>query len=157
MARKLLILAAALLLALAGSSALAKKGGVPAHGKGNASKGHYEDNSTDVGISIQFGGGPLVVQPQGRKAKGGPPPWAPAHGYRAKHKYRYWPRNRVYYDTGRRLWFWLSGSSWRAGATLPLGMNLGGGYVSLEMGTSKPYRYDKAVRTAYPPGIAKKR
>lgn len=153
MARKLLILAAALLLALAGSSALAKKGGIPAHGRGQAAQAQGGD---DVSVSVQFGGGPIVVEPQGRKTKGGPPPWAPAHGYRAKHQYRYWPRNRVYYDTGRRLWFWLSGSSWRAGISLPVGLNLGGGYVSLEMGTSKPYRYDKAVRTAYPPGIAKK-
>ena len=27
--------------------------------------------------------------------KGGPPPWAPAHGYRAKHKYGHYPFSRV--------------------------------------------------------------
>ena len=31
--------------------------------------------------------------------KGGPPPHAPAHGYRAKYTYRYYPSCSVYYDT----------------------------------------------------------
>jgi hypothetical protein len=31
-------------------------------------------------------------------AKGGPPPWASSHGYRAKHRYRYYPSFYVYFD-----------------------------------------------------------
>lgn len=36
-----------------------------------------------------------------REHEGGPPPWAPAHGYRAKHSYHYYPSAEVYFDTGR--------------------------------------------------------
>jgi hypothetical protein len=37
--------------------------------------------------------------------KGGTPPHAPAHGYRAKHQYRYYPSYSVYYDHGRKIYF----------------------------------------------------
>jgi hypothetical protein len=37
-------------------------------------------------------------------AKNGPPAHAPAHGYRAKHRYRYYPSCSVYFDIGRVLW-----------------------------------------------------
>jgi len=40
--------------------------------------------------------------------KGGPPPHAPAYGYRAKYQYRYYPSAGVYYDTYRQLYFYLS-------------------------------------------------
>src|SRR5918996_4735374 len=41
-----------------------------------------------------------------------PPPWAPAHGYRAKHRYVYYPDGDIYYVPDSRLRFWLSGSGW---------------------------------------------
>ncbi|MGD9382490.1 MAG: hypothetical protein PVH55_00415, partial [Desulfobacterales bacterium] len=43
--------------------------------------------------------------------KGGPPPHAPAHGYRAKYKYRYYPACSVYYDDYRKLYFYLEGTN----------------------------------------------
>ena len=45
----------------------------------------------------------------GEKAhtKGGPPPHAPAHGYRAKHTYRYYPDASVYFDISRKIYFYL--------------------------------------------------
>ena len=49
-----------------------------------------------------------------------PPPWAPAHGYRAKHNYVYYPAREVYYAPETRTWFWLSsGGGWHVGASLP--------------------------------------
>jgi hypothetical protein len=60
--------------------------------------------------------------------KGGPPPWAPAHGYRAKHKYRYYPFRIDVND-----------------------------YVTLEMESNKPYEYDRQVVKRYPPGQLKKK
>jgi hypothetical protein len=49
-----------------------------------------------------------------------PPPWAPAHGYRAKqYHYVYYPRHEVYYAPSSQLWFWLDGGNWRVGAGLP--------------------------------------
>jgi hypothetical protein len=47
--------------------------------------------------------------------KKGPPAHAPAHGYRAKHQYRYYPSRSVYYDTGRKLYFYIKGDNWEVG------------------------------------------
>src|SRR5210317_1597878 len=56
---------------------------------------------------------------QHKHKKIGPPAHAPAHGYRAKHQYRYYPSRSVYYDTGRRLYFYIKGDHWEVGAFLP--------------------------------------
>jgi hypothetical protein len=75
------------------------------------------------------------------KAKGGPPSQAPAHGYRAKYKYHYYPKANVYYDTSRKLYFYIEGDKWRAAVSLPLNLKLNlGGYVSMEMESDKPYQ-----------------
>ena len=72
--------------------------------------------------------------------KQGPPAHAPAHGYRAKHQYRYYPSRSVYYDTGRRLYFYLKGDNWEVGASLPGSLRVGlGDAVSIELETDKPY------------------
>lgn len=55
-----------------------------------------------------------------------PPPWAPAHGYRAKHanavkyEYKYYPSYEVYYEPSRSLWFWFDDGDWRFGTRLPI-------------------------------------
>ena len=46
-------------------------------------------------------------------AKNGPPAHAPAHGYRVKHSYRYYPSCSVYFDIGRAVYFYLEGDGWR--------------------------------------------
>jgi hypothetical protein len=82
--------------------------------------------------------------------KKGPPAHAPAHGYRAKHHYRYYPGTDVYYDTGRRLYFYLSGNDWAVAATLPAALKVKlGDYVSIEMATDRPYMYHKAHKAKY--------
>jgi len=70
-----------------------------------------------------------------------PPPWAPAHGYRAKrYRYVYYPRHEVYYAPESRLWFWLDGGRWRFGASLPTGIVVAGTPgVSVVLGTELPY------------------
>ena len=85
---------------------------------------------------------------------GGPPPWAPAHGYRAKqHMYRYYPSSEVYFDTTRNVYFYPQNGAWQVSTTLPGSINLGAGsYVDLEMATDKPYTYHNDVRSHYPPG-----
>jgi hypothetical protein len=52
-------------------------------------------------------------------AQGGPPPWAPAHGYHAKARYTYFPSLNFYYDTKVGVYFFLDGSSWIKRTTLP--------------------------------------
>lgn len=98
------------------------------------------------------------AKPPVYRTKGGPPPWAPAHGYRAKHSYRYYPDQRVYHDTGRGLYFYYQNGNWEVSARLPSGIHLSmGEYVSLEMDSDKPYAYHTAVEAKYPPGKSKKK
>ena len=88
--------------------------------------------------------------------KGGPPPWAPAHGYRAKYKYRYYPDHRVYYEGSRGVYFYYSNGQWRVSANLPIGIDIRfSDYVTLEMDTDKPYTYHSDVEARYPAGKAK--
>ena len=86
----------------------------------------------------------------------GPPPWAPAHGYRAKHAYRYYPDSEVYYDVERGLYFYMGGDRWQVSAQLPAGIRVDtDDYVALEMNSSKPYQYHSDVVNRYPPGRKK--
>lgn len=106
------------------------------------------------GISIKWGKGSDSGQPKSVKKhkKGGPPAHAPAHGYRAKRQYRYYPSSSVYYDTGRGLYFYLKGDNWEVGASLPSSLRVGlGDSVSIELDTDKPYNHYKEHIKKYPP------
>lgn len=108
-------------------------------------------------VVVQTGGEPDYRQggPPGHQ---GPPPWAPAHGYRAKHRYRYYPSSEIYYDVGRGVYIYYSGGRWQVSVSLPREIRLDTGkYVSLEMDTDEPYRYHDEVRRRYPPGQIEKR
>lgn len=87
--------------------------------------------------------GCVVLEDQGREAKrGGPPPWAPAHGFRAKHVYQYYPAVGVYYDVSTRMYFYMNGGSWQVAAVLPPTIAIAGiEAVSVELDTDKPYAY----------------
>ena len=87
------------------------------------------------------------------KKGGGPPPWAPAHGYRAKHEYRYYPSEQVYYEESRNVYFYRSDGKWHVSADLPeiIGSVLGDS-VHLEMDTERPYQHHQSVVEHYPPG-----
>lgn len=56
-------------------------------------------------------------------AQADPPPWAPAHGHRAKqqreYRYVYYPGQQVYYAPEQQLWFWMNGGNWQLGVNLP--------------------------------------
>ena len=90
--------------------------------------------------------------------KKGPPAHAPAHGYRAKHQYRYYPSRSVYYDRDRRIYFYLKGDNWEVGASLPSSLRVElGDSVSIELDTDKPYIYHPDHVKKYPPGQMKKK
>ncbi|MGV1098676.1 hypothetical protein ACUUL3_04605 [Thiovibrio sp. JS02] len=97
-------------------------------------------------------GGPGVGRP------GGPPPHAPAHGYRKKYSYRYYPDAYVYFDTGRGLYFYLDHDQWRMSVSLPqeIKVRLGGG-VEIEMDSDRPYTDFDAHKGKYPPGKMKRK
>lgn len=105
-------------------------------------------------VGIQWGKG--IDSDQTKYVKnqknGGPPPHAPANGYRAKYQYRYYPSSSVYYDTGRGLYFYLRGDNWEVGASLPNSLRLGlGDSVSVELDTDKPYIHHEEHIKKYPP------
>lgn len=88
----------------------------------------------------------------------GPPPWAPAHGYRAKYQYRYYPESQVYYDSGRGVYFYYEDGRWRVSVSLPSSIHIEvNDYISLDMDTDEPYKYHADVVERYPPGKQKKK
>ena len=88
--------------------------------------------------------------------KKGPPAHAPAHGYRAKHQYRYYHSRSVYYDTSRKLYFYIKGDKWAVGASLPNRIRIEvGNSVNIELDTDKPYIYHSEHAKKYPPGQKK--
>jgi len=104
-------------------------------------------------ISVQWGDN---SKPQSNpniysQKKGGPPPHAPAHGYRAKHQYQYYPNCNVYHDASRGMYFYMKGDGWAVGASLPTDLlpNLGAS-VSLDMDTDKPYEHNAEHLKQYP-------
>ena len=74
----------------------------------------------------------------------GPPPWAPAHGYREKmaREYLYYPTVGVYFDIGRRVYFYRSEGVWRVAPVLPptIVIEVERG-VRMELDTEEPYVY----------------
>jgi hypothetical protein len=93
-----------------------------------------------------------------RGQRGGPPPWAPAHGYRAKYNYRYYPSAQVYYDANRSIYFYFSNGKWQVSTRLPRQIQVSLAHnVNLAMNTDKPYRYHSEVIKRYPPDHAKTR
>ncbi len=113
---------------------------------------------TSGSVGVNAGGGNDVVIDQPPPAQKEPPPWAPAHGHRAKYRYRYYPDCSVYYDTGRKLYFYIEANNWAVSVSLPehLSANLVGGYVNLKMDTDKPYTDYSDHKKKYPPGQTKK-
>jgi hypothetical protein len=106
-----------------------------------------------VGLSVVIGGcsSPRSVgvtigdrqEPDYRVAhkQTGPPPHAPAHGYRKKFGYDYYSAANVYYDRGRKVYFYLAGNNWEMGVSLPstLRVNVNEA-IYLELGTDRPYQ-----------------
>lgn len=87
----------------------------------------------------------------GYKKKEGPPPHAPAHGYRAKHQYRYYPNCNVYHEPSRGVYFYMKGDGWAVGASLPTDLQSSlGASVSLDMDTNKPYEHNAEHLKQYP-------
>lgn len=100
-------------------------------------------------IGIGAGSSPTPAPPP-QEVKSGPPAHAPAHGYRAKYQYRYYPDAEVYYDTGRNLYFYMTGGQWTASVSLPSSIRLNTSFVSLELDSSRPYEYHDQQKAKHP-------
>jgi hypothetical protein len=118
----------------------------------------FINGCTTMGVGVQTGPNDRERYKHPPAAKNGPPAHAPAHGYRAKHRYRYYPSCSVYFDIGRAVYFYLEGDNWRASVELPnhLRVRLGGSVV-IEMESDRPYIKHKHHQQKYPPGQLKKK
>lgn len=49
----------------------------------------------------------------------GPPPWAPAHGFRAKTRYVYFPEYNFYFDLEKKVYIHFQAGRWSVSVELP--------------------------------------
>jgi len=54
--------------------------------------------------------------------KHGPPPWAPAHGYRKNTRHIYFPVQQTYFDIDRGVYISLQGGKWENSTSRPLSL-----------------------------------
>ena len=89
----------------------------------------------------------------------GPPPHAPAHGYRAKqYTYFYYPSEHVYFDQAREVYFYMEGDAWKVSVSLPESITVQlGDHVTIFMDSDIPYAEFKEHRRKYPHGRLKKK
>jgi hypothetical protein len=94
---------------------------------------------------------PMDIAAQGKK--NGPPPWAPAHGYRAKTRQVYFPDQNFYFDTQKGVYIYLNGKNWEVSAKLPSifgGIDLNvAAKVELDLDTDTPQKFNAAHQTKY--------
>lgn len=106
-----------------------------------------------IAITLGFKSNDTLAQGKGKghaKVKtngGGPPSWAPAHGYRAKTRHVLFKDYDVYYDLERSVYISLNAGTWEVTAKLPTklaGVNLGGAVqIEIDVESDDPQRYYK--------------
>ena len=96
---------------------------------------------------------PLDTFGQGKVKSNGPPPWAPAHGYRAKTRQVYFPEYNFYFDVQKSVYIYFSADNWQVGVKLPslyVGVDLKGAVkVELELDTDSPQKYNADHKVKY--------
>lgn len=103
--------------------------------------------------SVRAGGGTTSPPPEPPVIKkGGPPDHAPAHGYRKKFQYHYYPSSKVYYSVERKVYFWIEGDGWKFGASLPARFSISAdSKVSVSIDDDTPYaHYDANYKSSHP-------
>jgi hypothetical protein len=83
----------------------------------------------------------------------GPPPWAPAHGYRAKTRHIYFPDHNVYFDLQKKVFIYINGSNWNVGTSLPKifgSINLRtSSQIELDYYGNYPYYFNREHKVKY--------
>ena len=121
----------------------------------------FFNSNLHAGSTFTFKWGKDSSEPEQQQVKqdnkkGGPPAHAKAHGYRAKHQYRYYPDQKVYHDTDRGLYFYLKGDNWEVGASLPATLKSGlGESVTIELDADNPSVHNADHVKQYPPKKSK--
>ena len=84
---------------------------------------------------------------------GGPPPWAPANGYRAKTRHIYFPEYNFYFDVQKNVYIYLAEDKWQISVDLPMfyaEINLRNSItVELELDTDKPQQFNAEHKAKY--------
>jgi len=111
-----------------------------------------DGRSPNGGVGVSIGGSappPVIVE----SPRGGPPPWAPAHGRRAQdawYRYHYYPASGVYMNVSTGSYFYLSEGAWQVAMTLPSTVMLDtSNYIILELETDRPYLYYDEHKVKY--------
>lgn len=90
------------------------------------------------------------------KKEVGPPPWAPAHGYRAKTRYVYFTEHNFYYDNNEGVYIYLSGKNWEVSAKIPelfKNVNLAAEVrIDLDFSSDNPQKFNADHRKKYSKG-----
>jgi len=90
------------------------------------------------------------------KKEVGPPPWAPAHGYRAKTRYVYFTEHNFYYDNSKGVYIYLVGRNWEVSASIPRlfkGIDFNAAVkIDLDLEANDPQRYNEDHRRKYSKG-----
>lgn len=96
---------------------------------------------------------PAETIAQGKKKSNGPPPWAPAHGYRAKTKQIYFPEHNFYFDVEKGVYIYLKGANWEVNAKLPPifgGIDLKiAKQVELNINSNEPQKFNSSHQEKY--------
>ena len=96
-----------------------------------------------------------VVEERGRVVesdRGGPPPWAPAYGYRRQETYYYYPDVEVYFYPSVRRYYWLERGEWRYGSQPPRQVVIEERTrVTLDL-DFEPHTQHAKIKNNYPPG-----
>lgn len=94
----------------------------------------------------------LFIIPERTFAQG-PPPWAPAKGYRAKTRHIYFPQQNFYYDIQAHHYLYLNNGNWSISVNIPapfININLGNvAQVQLDYYGANPYHYNTNHCTRY--------
>lgn len=124
---------------------------VPAGAQGKG-KGHGHGKGHNKAYKTSKGGAPARVKVK----RGGPPPWAPAHGYRAK-QHVYFPDYYTFYDPYRNGYVYWGSNAWVFSPTIPsflATIDLGRARIQI-MGdvplTRHPELYYRSYHRLYPP------
>ncbi len=109
-------------------------------------------------VSVEVGDDDDQAYERGDDKKG-PPPWAPAHGYRRKQAYYYYPNGDIYYNRDKKEYVWIEAGDWKFGTKLPTSLEsaLNGPKVSIDLEGDDPSKFHKQVKDYYDkPGNANK-
>lgn len=152
MKKGLIILGALVMLSLTSTNEAAAQGKGHGHGNGHH-KGYYKQDKR-VYKPVKHSSRTVVYHKGYRR--GGPPVWAPAHGYRMK-QHVYFPDYYVFYDPYRNGYVYWNNSAWIFSPVVPpymSGVDMNRARIQIISDiplTTRPERNWNRYYHAYPP------